>query len=112
MLEEWISPTQLKTAFYKLPDSHVVACYVRSSHQNDPGRTLVEIAVSVFLIVTILQQRTPGASRTHSSPSRRSARSAARRFIVTEDIFENGGAMADLPNIVRSRLVIIFKPAS
>ena len=52
------SLVQLETTFYKIPGSHVVARYVKSSHQNDPGRTVVEVLIFVFLIFTILQQRT------------------------------------------------------
>ncbi|KAI0033028.1 serine palmitoyltransferase [Vararia minispora EC-137] len=52
------SLAQLETTFYKIPGSHVAARYVKSSHQNDPGRTVVEVLIFVFLIFTILQQRT------------------------------------------------------
>ncbi|KIP10789.1 hypothetical protein PHLGIDRAFT_84464 [Phlebiopsis gigantea 11061_1 CR5-6] len=48
----------LETTFYKLPGSAVVARYVKSSHQNDPGRTLLEIILILFAIRTLLQSRT------------------------------------------------------
>jgi serine palmitoyltransferase len=45
-------------AFYSVPGSQVVARYVRSSHQNDPYRTLLEFVLVVFAIRTLLQSRT------------------------------------------------------
>ena len=48
----------LETAFYKIPGSAVVARYVKSSHQNDPGRTLLEVILIIFAIRTLLQSRT------------------------------------------------------
>ena len=45
-------------SFSKIPGSAVVARYVRSSHQNDPGRTLLELILVLVLIRTILQSRT------------------------------------------------------
>ena len=51
----------LETNFFKLPGSAVVARYVKSSHQNDPGRTLLEvILIIIFAIRTLLQSRTRG----------------------------------------------------
>ena len=44
--------------FYKIPGSHVVARYVKSSHQNDPGRTVLELILFLFAIRTLLQSRT------------------------------------------------------
>ncbi|KAH8979523.1 pyridoxal phosphate-dependent transferase, partial [Lactarius hatsudake] len=35
-----------------------VAHYVKSSHQNDPGRTVLEILLALFAIHTLLQSRT------------------------------------------------------
>jgi serine palmitoyltransferase len=48
----------LETVFYKIPGSAVVARYVKSSHQNDPGRTLLEVILIIFAIRTLLQSRT------------------------------------------------------
>ncbi|THH26523.1 hypothetical protein EUX98_g7669 [Antrodiella citrinella] len=48
----------LETSFYKIPGSHVIARYVRSSHQNDPGRTVLEIMLFIFAVRTLLQSRT------------------------------------------------------
>ena len=45
-------------AFFKLPGSAVIARYVKSSHQNDPGRTLLEAILLLFAIRTLLQSRT------------------------------------------------------
>ncbi|KAH8979530.1 serine palmitoyltransferase [Lactarius hatsudake] len=49
---------QAELVFYKIPGSHVVARYVKSSHQNDPGRTVLEILLALFAIRTLLQSRT------------------------------------------------------
>ncbi|KAI0752652.1 serine palmitoyltransferase [Daedaleopsis nitida] len=47
-----------ETNFFKIPGSAVVARYVQSSHQNDPGRTLLELILIIFAIRTLLQSRT------------------------------------------------------
>ncbi|KLO06517.1 serine palmitoyltransferase [Schizopora paradoxa] len=44
--------------FFKIPGSHVVARYVKSSHQNDPGRSVLELILIIFAIRTLLQSRT------------------------------------------------------
>ncbi|KAI0922809.1 hypothetical protein AcW1_002628 [Taiwanofungus camphoratus] len=48
----------LETSFFKLPGSSVISRYVKSSHQNDPGRTLLEVILILFAIRTLLQSRT------------------------------------------------------
>ncbi|KAH9929966.1 serine palmitoyltransferase [Amylocystis lapponica] len=48
----------LETNFFKIPGSAVIARYVKSSHQNDPGRTVLELILIVFAIFTLLQSRT------------------------------------------------------
>ena len=50
----------LETGFYKIPGSRVLARYIESSHQNDPGRTLLEVILLIFAIRTLLQSRTRG----------------------------------------------------
>ena len=50
----------IETNFYKIPGSAVVARYVKSSHQNDPGRTVLEVILIIFAIRTLLQSRTRG----------------------------------------------------
>jgi serine palmitoyltransferase len=49
---------QAENAFFQLPGSHVIARYVKSSHQNDPGRTVLEVLLALFAIRTLLQSRT------------------------------------------------------
>ena len=49
---------QAKSVFYKIPGSNVIARYVKSSHRNDPGRTVLEILLALFAIRTLLQSRT------------------------------------------------------
>jgi hypothetical protein len=48
----------LEDVFNKIPGSAVILRYVKSSHQNDPGRTLLELILAVFAIRTLLQSRT------------------------------------------------------
>ncbi|KAJ7047907.1 serine palmitoyltransferase [Mycena alexandri] len=52
------SISNLGSAFLKVPGSSVVVRYVKSSHQNDPGRTVLEVMLVVFAIFTLLQSRT------------------------------------------------------
>ncbi|EDR09408.1 serine palmitoyltransferase [Laccaria bicolor S238N-H82] len=47
-----------ETTFNRLPGSAVIQRYVKSSHQNDPGRTILELILVVFAIRTLLQSRT------------------------------------------------------
>ncbi|KAJ3573105.1 hypothetical protein NP233_g2649 [Leucocoprinus birnbaumii] len=50
--------TTVETTFNKLPGSAVIQRYVRSSHQNDPGRSILELILFIFAIRTLLQSRT------------------------------------------------------
>lgn len=52
------SLSTIESTFYKIPGSQVVARYVKSSHQNDPGRTVLELILVLFAIRTLLQSRT------------------------------------------------------
>lgn len=52
------SLASLEHTFFQLPGSSVVARYVRSSHQNDPGRTILELILFLFVVRTLLQRRT------------------------------------------------------
>jgi serine palmitoyltransferase len=54
------SLSRLESTFYKIPGSAVVARYVKSSHQNDPGRTILELFLVIFAVRTLLQSRTRG----------------------------------------------------
>ncbi|KAH9060278.1 serine palmitoyltransferase [Lactarius vividus] len=47
---------QAEPVFYKIPGSHVIASYVKSS-QNYPGRTVLGILLALFAIRTLLQSR-------------------------------------------------------
>lgn len=44
--------------FHKLPGSSVLTRYVKSSHRDDPGRTILEILLFLFVVRTWLQSRT------------------------------------------------------
>jgi serine palmitoyltransferase len=50
--------TTAETTFNKLPGSAVIQRYVKSSHQNDPGRSILELILFIFAIRTLLQSRT------------------------------------------------------
>ncbi|KAF9052215.1 serine palmitoyltransferase [Hymenopellis radicata] len=50
--------SSMERTFYKLPGSAIIERYVRSSHQNDPGRTLLELILFALVIRTLLQSRT------------------------------------------------------
>jgi serine palmitoyltransferase len=52
------SAATLEYTFYKIPGSHVLARYVKSSHRDDPGRTLLELVLFLFVVRTLLQRRT------------------------------------------------------
>lgn len=49
--------TVAERTFFQIPGSAVVARYVKSSHQNDPGRTILELILAIFVIRTIFQSR-------------------------------------------------------
>ncbi|KAF9073987.1 serine palmitoyltransferase [Rhodocollybia butyracea] len=48
----------VERTFYKLPGSAIIERYVRSSHQNDPGRTFLELIIFFLVVRTVLQSRT------------------------------------------------------
>lgn len=52
------SLTALENTLSQVPGSAVVVRYVKSSHQNDPGRTILELLLFVFAVRTLLQSRT------------------------------------------------------
>lgn len=54
---------QVERTFYKLPGSAVLARYVRSSHQNDPGRTVLELILIAFAVRTLMQSRSRDKSQ-------------------------------------------------
>jgi hypothetical protein len=48
----------LESGFSQIPGSAVFLRYVKSSHQNDPGRSVLELILVVFAFWTLLQSRT------------------------------------------------------
>ena len=52
------SLSTLESGFNKIPGSAVFLRYVKSSHQNDPGRSLLELILVAFAFWTLLQSRT------------------------------------------------------
>ncbi|KAF9045050.1 serine palmitoyltransferase [Panaeolus papilionaceus] len=47
-----------QATLHSIPGSAVLLRYIKSSHQNDPGRTLLELILVLFAIRTLLQSRT------------------------------------------------------
>lgn len=52
----------LHTGFARLPGSAIFLRYVKSSYQDDPIRSILELILVIFAIRTILQSRTRGGS--------------------------------------------------
>ncbi|KAF5382843.1 hypothetical protein D9757_007320 [Collybiopsis confluens] len=50
--------SSIERGFYRLPGSGIIERYIRSSHQNDPGRTFLEIIILFLVVGTLLQSRT------------------------------------------------------
>jgi serine palmitoyltransferase len=50
----------LSSLFYRLPGSAILVRYIKSSHQNDPYRSLLEVLLFAFAIRTLLKGRTRG----------------------------------------------------
>jgi hypothetical protein len=50
--------TKVESIFFRIPGSVVLLRYIKSSHQNDPGRTLLEVILIIFAVRTLLQSRT------------------------------------------------------
>ncbi|KDQ09539.1 hypothetical protein BOTBODRAFT_137657 [Botryobasidium botryosum FD-172 SS1] len=48
----------VQRTFNAIPGSAVLVRYVKSSHQNDPYRTILEVILIIFAIRTLLQSRT------------------------------------------------------
>ncbi|KAL7414875.1 serine palmitoyltransferase [Mrakia frigida] len=47
-----------ENTFWSVPGSAILVRYVKNSHQNDPYRTLLELALGLFALFTILSRRT------------------------------------------------------
>jgi serine palmitoyltransferase len=45
------------SALHRLPGSSMVLRYVRSSYQNDPVRSVIELALVLFCLVYVLSRR-------------------------------------------------------
>ena len=52
------SVSTIQRSFNALPGSAVIVRYVKSSHQNDPFRTVLEAILVIFAIRTLLHSRT------------------------------------------------------
>jgi hypothetical protein len=56
----------LSTAFHKIPGSPIIIRYIRSSYQNDPWRSLLEVLLVAFALRTVLKGRTRGDGQSKS----------------------------------------------
>ncbi|GHJ88812.1 hypothetical protein NliqN6_5214 [Naganishia liquefaciens] len=50
--------------FHKLPGSPILIRYIRSSYQNDPWRSLLELSLVIYVIWTFAKPRTRGEGQT------------------------------------------------
>lgn len=48
---------QAQKGFNSIPGSAVLLRYIRESHRNDPGRTLLEVLLALFALWTLVQSR-------------------------------------------------------
>lgn len=46
--------------FHRIPGSPIVLRYIKSSYQNDPWRSLLEVLLVAFALRTVLKGRTRG----------------------------------------------------
>ncbi|KAF8332647.1 serine palmitoyltransferase [Cantharellus anzutake] len=53
-----VSLDSIQRGFNAVPGSGVLVRYVKSSHQNDPFRTLLELCLFIFAVWTLVQSRT------------------------------------------------------
>ena len=47
----------------RIPGSAILGRYIKSSYQDDPGRTLLEVILVLFAVGTLLQNRTRARGR-------------------------------------------------
>lgn len=50
----------LTEIFHRIPGSPILTRYIKSSYQNDPWRSLLEVLLLAFAVRTILKGRTRG----------------------------------------------------
>lgn len=50
----------LERTFHRLPGSPILVRYIKSSYQNDPWRSLLELFLVAFAVRTLLKGRTRG----------------------------------------------------
>lgn len=50
----------LQSLFHKVPGSPIILRYIKSSYQNDPWRSLLEVLLVAFALRTLLKGRTRG----------------------------------------------------
>ena len=50
--------SKAEIVFYRIPGSVVITRYIKSSHQNDPGRTLLEVILVILVVRTLMHSRT------------------------------------------------------
>lgn len=50
---------------HKLPGSAMFVRYIRSSYQNDPARSAIELAIFLFFVTYLLKPRSESKTRGH-----------------------------------------------
>ena len=72
----------------RIPGSAILGRYIKSSYQDDPGRTLLEVILVLFAVGTLLQNRTRARGRGGfvklTEKVRPSLRSCRRRALTNE----------------------------
>lgn len=53
------------TILHKLPGSTIFVRYIRSSYQNDPARSAIELAIVLFFVTYLLKPRSETKTRGH-----------------------------------------------
>jgi serine palmitoyltransferase len=90
------SLTTLESGFNKLPGSAVFLRYVKSSHQNDPGRTILELILLIFAFWTLLQSRTRSdRTGTHFIKFNDKVRQYIVLYIVSDNIVQEIDELVD-----------------
>jgi len=56
----------ISEAFHRIPGSPIIIRYIRSSYQNDPWRSLLEVLLVAFALRTVLKGRTRGDGQSKS----------------------------------------------
>ncbi|EEP80620.1 hypothetical protein UREG_05462 [Uncinocarpus reesii 1704] len=108
---------ELANQFHRVPGSAIFLRYVKSSYQNDPVRSAVELFLFLSAVRYLLapkystnaEFRDPVGGGMLLLTKEQAKKPLTRRFIITEALFENRGDMVDLPKIIELRLKYKFR---